>query len=142
MRDLLIQLKREHEQVLDLARELEGFLPPPKSNNALQTAQLRMSLERLTVLLAEHGKKETDLLFPELLSRLPKSDHWQVRMLEIQDEAIGVEARHLLDWCTTPTAPPLARVREHGVRLVRWLREHVAIEEERLFPRLKESVSA
>jgi hypothetical protein len=102
MQDLLIQLKREHAQALNLARELEGVLPPPTSNTTLQPAQLRTSLERLIALLAVHGKRETEHLFPELLSRLPKSDHWQIRILEIQDEAIGVEARHLLDWCTAP----------------------------------------
>jgi hypothetical protein len=31
---------------------------------------------------------------------------------------------------------PVARCRESGARLVRWMREHVLIEEERLFPRL------
>jgi hypothetical protein len=136
MRDLLLQLKREHEQALAIAKELEGFLPLPSSKDAAPSAQLPPLLERLIVHLSEHGKKETEALFPTLLARLPKTDHWQVRMLEIQDEAIGVEARHLLDWCALPSPPPSARVREHGLRLVRWLREHAAVEEERLFPRL------
>jgi iron-sulfur cluster repair protein YtfE (RIC family) len=136
MRDLLLQLTREHEQALAIANELEGFLPLPSSKDAVPSAQLPLLLERLIALLSEHGKKETEALFPTLLARLPKADHWQVRMLEIQDEAIGVEARHLLDWCALPSPPSSARVQEHGLRLVRWLREHVAVEEERLFPRL------
>jgi hemerythrin-like domain-containing protein len=136
MLDLLDLLKREHQQALALAGELEGFLPPPKAKNHIASALIGQPLEKLIALLSEHGKRETESLFPVLLSRIPQTDHWQIRMLEIQDEAIGVEARHLLDWCRAPSPPPSARVREHGLRLVRWLREHVAVEEERLFPRL------
>lgn len=136
MLTLLDQLKREHQQALALAGELEGLLPPPRAENHLAYVQIRQPLERLIALLSEHGKRETEFLFPVLLSRLPQTDHWQIRMLEIQDEAIGVEAHHLLDWCRAPSPPPSAQVREHGLRLVRWLREHVAVEEERLFPRL------
>jgi len=136
MRELLTQLRDEHGRALALAKELEERLPPPSLKMSAAPATLKPPLERLIALLTEHGKKESERLFPVLLSRLPDSDHWQVRMLEIQDEAIVVEAGHLLDWCKAPSTPPLATVREHGVRLVRWLREHVAIEEERLFPRL------
>jgi hemerythrin-like domain-containing protein len=136
MVDLLDLLRREHQQALALAGELEGFLPPQKVKNRLASAQIRQPLERLIALLSSHGKRETESLFPVLLSRLPRTDHWQIRMLEIQDEALGVEARHLLDWCRAPLPPPSEQVREHGLRLVRWLREHVAVEEERLFPRL------
>jgi len=82
------------------------------------------------------AKREAVRFFPALLAKLPKSDHWQIRMMEIQDEALGVETRHLPDGCTVTPAPSPARFRESGVRLIRWLREHVQIEEERLFPHL------
>jgi len=135
--DLVALLKEEHQTLLALARELEAVLPSPRAKSVAVSTQpkLKQFLGRIIALLTSHGKMETQVLFPALLSRLPQSDHWQVRMLEIQDEAILVEAGHLRDWCAD-SSPPAARFREHGVRLVRWLREHVAIEEERLFPKL------
>jgi len=136
--ELVALLKGEHQTLLALARDLETVLPAPRAKSVAVSTQpkLRQFLDRIIALLTAHGRMETEALFPALLARLPHSDHWQVRMLEIQDEAILVEAGHLRDWCAEAQAPPAARFREHGVRLERWLREHVAIEEERLFPRL------
>jgi hemerythrin-like domain-containing protein len=137
MEEFLILLKNEHRQLLALAGEMEDLLPSASMDTVAAPTQMRVRqlLEQIIALLAVHGEKEGEALFPMLRARLPETDHWQIRMTEIQDEAIVVEARHLIDWCAG-SAPPAARFREHGVRLARWLREHVLIEEERLFPRL------
>jgi len=136
--ELIALLKEEHREALAFSHELEAVLPAPRAQvvAASTRPKLKQLLDRVINLLAAHGKREVEVLFPLLLARLPKTDHWQVRMLEIQDEAILVEAGHLRDWCAEAPAPSAARFREHGVRLVRWLREHVAIEEERLFTKL------
>jgi len=138
MQKLLIGLQEEHRQLLALARELEPLLPPASAGTITVPARtkVRRLLEQLIALLTAHGERERDELFPSLRARLPESDHWQIRMTEIQDEAIVVEARHLIDWCEESATPSVARFREHGLRLARWLHEHVLIEEERLFPRL------
>jgi len=134
MQELLARLKDEHGELLVLAQQLEGVLPSPSSKTVGKAAELLWLLERISALLIEQGKKEMDRLFPALFARLPEADHWQLRMMEIQDEAIAVEARHLIDWCAGTT--PDDRFREHGLRLARWMCERVSIEEERLFPRL------
>jgi hypothetical protein len=59
-------------------------------------------------------------------------------MLEIQDEAILSEASHLREWLVEHPAPvSFERLQKDGVRLIRWAREHIGFEEERLFPRLR-----
>jgi len=138
MPELVAILQEEHQRLIAFAHELETVLPAPRAKTiaASTRPKLKQLLTQVITLLTAHGKMEAEALFPALLSRLPQADHWQVRMLEIQDEAILVETGHLRDWCAEAHAAPAARLREHGVRLVRWLREHVAVEEERLFPQL------
>ncbi|MEW6324553.1 MAG: hemerythrin domain-containing protein [Nitrospirota bacterium] len=131
-------LKEDHRQLLALAGEAEALLvlespsmmPPPERE------RLRACLQRLIELLAAHGRIEEQQLFPALRLRLAEADHWQVKMIEVQDEAILTLARDLAAWSAGAASCPPEWVRESGSRLLRWLHEHVVIEEERLFPKL------
>jgi len=134
---LIKTLMDEHRRLLALVGELEAILPD-KSARPPDLTRFRPLLERLIELLTAHGQLEMTELFPILQKRLPENDQWQIKMLEIQDEAIFTEARHLLEWMLDhPSPASSARLREDGARLIRWAREHVGFEEERLFPRLR-----
>jgi hemerythrin superfamily protein len=132
MKEFLDHLKDDHRRLLALSEELEQAL----AGTLTDAARLQQLCGQIIMLLTSHGRREVETLFPALKASLPTTDRWQIAMLEIQDEAILVEAQHLLDGCADPAAMPVARFRESGARLVRWMREHVLIEEERLFPRL------
>jgi hemerythrin-like domain-containing protein len=136
MKHLVNFLIEEHRRLLVLIGEMEGILPP-KSARPPDRTRLQQLLEQFIELLTTHGRLEVTKLFPALEQRLPKADHWQIKMLEIQDEAILSEARHLHEWLQEhpPTASFGAR-REDSARLIRWAHEHVKFEEERLFPPL------
>jgi len=138
MKKLVDLLVEEHRRVLALTGELEAILPP-KSARPPDRAQLRHVLEQFIELMTTHGQLEVTELFPALEQRLPQADHWQIKMLEIQDEAILSEARHLHEWLLEhPDTASFGTRREDGVHLIRWSKEHVGFEEERLFPRLLE----
>lgn len=136
MKKLVDLLVEEHRRLLALSGELEVVLPPQSARSPDRT-RLRRLLEQFIELLTTHGQLEVTELFPALEKRLPKADHWQIKMLEIQDEAILSEARHLQEWLLEhPADDSLGKRREDSARLIRWAREHVSFEEERLFPQL------
>jgi hemerythrin superfamily protein len=137
MHTILDQLRDDHRRLLALGEELERAY----DGNRPDVTRFQRLCEQIIALLTAHGRLEVETLFPALKASLPKSDRWQIVMLEIQDEAILVETRHLLEWCANPAVVPAGRFQEGGARLVRWVREHVAIEEERLFPRLDKRAS-
>jgi hemerythrin-like domain-containing protein len=136
MKQLVNLLIDEHRRLLGLIGEMEGILPP-KSTRPPDRTRLRQLLAQFIELLTTHGRLEVTKLFPALEKRLPKADHWQIKMLEIQDEAILSEASHLHEWLQEhpPTASFEAR-REDSARLIRWTYEHIEFEEGRLFPPL------
>jgi len=136
MKKLVDLLVEEHRRLLALTGELETILPL-KSARPPDRTQLRRVLEQFIELMTTHGQLEVTELFPALGKRVPQADHWQIKMLEIQDEAILSEARHLYEWIVEhPATDSLGKRREDSTRLIRWAREHVGFEEERLFPRL------
>ena len=136
MKRLVNLLTEEHRRLLAMTGELEMILQP-KSPRPPDRARLRQLLEQFIELLTAHGRLEVTELFPALQKRLPKADHWQIKMLEIQDEAILSEACHLHEWLLEhPSDASFEQRREDCARLIRWSKEHVGFEEERLFPRL------
>lgn len=139
MKKLVELLVEEHRRLLLLTVEMETILPPTSARPP-DRARLKHLLDQFIELLTTHAQLEVTELFPALEKRLPKADHWQIKMLEIQDEAILSEARHLSEWLLEhpATAPFGKQRREDGTRLIRWSREHVGFEEDRLFPRLLE----
>jgi hemerythrin-like domain-containing protein len=136
MINLVKLLVEEHRRLMALIEALDAILSPKVIPPANHT-KLRQLFEQVIHLMAAHGETERKKLLPALQRRLPEADHWQIKMLEIQDEAILSEARHLHEWLVEhPPPASFERLRKDGVRLIRWAREHIGFEEERLFPRL------
>lgn len=141
MQTLLNRLEQEHHQLQEMAEEIGRIF----AGDVAAMAQVAPDRQRLVAalrdmmeLLQSHEQQEKLALFPILQRMLPKDDHWQIKMMEIQSEAIISEATHLHDWAMG-SAPALstARLRETMARLLRWLREHVVMEEERFFSKLR-----
>jgi hemerythrin-like domain-containing protein len=136
IKKLLDLLVDEHGQLLALTGKLSAIL----SSDTVRPddrARLRRLLEQFLELKIAHGQKEVAELFPALEQVLPQADQWQIKMLEIQEESILSEARHLYQWMVdNPASGSFEQLREDGARLIRWMREHVKFEEERLFSRL------
>ena len=132
-------LKDDHRQLLALAGEAQALLAgeSPRAMPPPDHERLQMCLRQLIDLLQSHGRLEDAELFPALRRRLPEADHWQIKMVEIQDEAVLMLANDLQGWATGVSSFSPEWVQENAARLLRWLHEHVAIEEERLFPRLE-----
>ena len=136
VKKLLDLLKEEHRRLLALADELSAILSSASASSD-DRARLRQLLEQFLELKTAHGHKEVAEFFPALERVLPQADQWQIKMLEIQEEAILSEARHLYEWLLEhPATASLGQRREDSARLIRWSKEHVGFEEERLFPRL------
>jgi len=129
-------LMEEHRRLMALIKALDAILSP-KSIPPADHTKLRQLFEQVIELMVTHGELERVKLLPALQRCLPEVDHWQIKMLEIQDEAILSEARHLHEWLVEhPFPASFERLQKDGVRLIRWAREHIGFEEERLFPRL------
>ena len=136
MKKLLDLLKEEHRRLLALTGELSVILSSA-SDRSDDRARLRQLLEQILELKTNHGQKEVAELFPALERVLPQDDYWQIKMLEMQEESILSEVRHLHErMAENFSADLLKRFREDGGRVNRWMQEHVKFEEERLFPRL------
>jgi len=136
IKKLLDLLVEEHRQLLALTGQLSAILSS-ESIRPDDRARFRRQLEQFLELKTAHGQKEVAELFPALEQVLPQADHWQIKMLEIQEESILSEARHLYQWMVdNPASASFERLREDGARMIRWMREHVKFEEERLFSRL------
>jgi len=136
IKKLLNLLKEEHRRLLTQTEELSAILSA-SSIRPVDHARCGQLLQQFLELKTAHGQKEVAELFPALEQALPQTDYWQIKMLEIQEEAILSEARHLYEWMANhPASASFERLREDGARLIRWMREHVDFEEERLFPRL------
>jgi hypothetical protein len=136
--DLLGKLQDDHRQLLALVDRLEHLLarltnpPTPADLTALQEA-----LEQFIAKLSSHGAWESREFFPALRGRLNEGEQWLIGMTEIQDEAMLSEAEGLHRLVSDATSiQPIGKLKEDGGRLVRWVREHVMIEEERLFTKL------
>jgi len=136
MRKLVNLLKEEHRRLLALVDPLEAVLSPT-SGHPFDPTKFRQVLEQVIELMATHSETERVKLLPALQRCLPEVDYWQIKMLEIQDEAIYNGALHLHEWLMEhPSPTSLGRLQKDGARLSRWTREHIEFEEARLFPRL------
>ena len=136
MIELVNLLKEDHRRLLTLAGQLEAILSA-KSVSPSDRLQLRHLLEQFIELMTTHGQTETQQLYPALQTCLLEVDHWQIKMLEPGDEAILSEACHLLEWLVdNPEVTSFGQRQIDGARLIRWAREHIGFEEQRLFPRL------
>jgi hemerythrin superfamily protein len=138
MSDLSHHLKKDHRWLLQLAAALEQAVSAEFTHPGTSAArwEIQELLAQLIELLNAHGQKEEVEFFPTLRARLPESDRWQLKMVEVQDEAILMLANDLYGWSTGASSFPPEWVQENSARLLRWLQEHVVVEEERLFPRL------
>jgi len=138
MREILERLTAEHRQLLTQAEAIGSALSAHHAFENTPAARRRVHhlLQPFIERLKGHAESELKELFPVLRDRLPHADEWQVRMLEIQDEALLALAHDLLDWSANHSTLPVTQVQEKAARLIRWMEEHVTIEEERLFPRL------
>ena len=138
--DLLDTLKADHQRLLAQTEEIERILPGLTDPlNSTVRDRLLDPLQQLITLLKSHDEMERRELFPVLRAHLPEANEWQVGMMEIEDEMILREAQHLHELASdVSSSVPVARLKESGARVVRWMRVHVRIEEERLFPRLQD----
>lgn len=138
--DLIDELKVDHRRLLIQVEELEKILTG--LTDPLSTAArngIRQPLQRCIELLKSHDEREKAELFPLLRSHLPENDEWQVGMMEIEDEMILREVRSLHDLASDASSSlPIEELKKSGTRLIRWVRTHVKVEEERLFPRLQD----
>jgi hemerythrin-like domain-containing protein len=136
MKKLVNLLVEEHRRLLVLIDALDVILSP-KSGRPFDPTKVGQLLEQVIELMAAHSETERVELLPALQRCLPEVDYWQIKMLEIQDEAIYNGALHLHEWLMEHPAPASSgRLQKDGVRLIRWVREHIGFEEGRLFPRL------
>jgi len=139
MTDLIITLIEEHRRLNAMMEEMERMITGLNEPvGPVLQKKFRGLIDPLIELLKVHGELESIKLFPILKKRIPEADQWQIRMVEVQDEMILAEARHLQELFAGPALPPPAgRVRESGAHLVRWIREHIMIEEQNLFTRIE-----
>lgn len=136
---LIKTLIADHQRLLVLARELERILSElTDSLNPAALDGIQRQLQQLIELLSSHDERERTELFPLLRDRLPKADYWQIGMTESQDEMLLNEIRHLHELVSNPPLSVSAdQLRKNVTPFIRWLREHVRIEEEDLFPKLQ-----
>lgn len=137
--NLIKTLIADHQRLLVVAKGLEGTLPElTDSLNPTALDKLRRQLQQLIELLSSHGERERNGLFPVLRNRLPRADYWQIGMTESQDEMLLNEIRHLHELVSNPPlSVSVDQLRKNVTHFIRWLREHVRIEEEDLFPKLQ-----
>jgi hemerythrin-like domain-containing protein len=140
MTNLIEQLLKEHRQLIALTGEMETMirdLNDPVS--PVVEGKFRGLIDPLIELLIAHDELERRELFPILQERIPEANQWQVRMVEVQDEMILAEARHFQEHFSGSPSPASAeRIKKKGAQLFRWIREHVAVEEQNLFPLVEE----
>lgn len=143
MANLIEKLVEEHRRLSaltgEMGRMIKGLKDPVRPDFQ---ETFRRTIDPLIGLLVAHGELETRDLFPILQKRIPEADRWQVRMLEVQDEMILAEARHFQELFSGAASPvPAERIRESGAHLIRWIDEHIVIEEQNLFTKLEGSPS-
>jgi len=88
MKNLVNRQVKEHCLLLALIDTLEVILSP-KSGHSFDPTKFRQTLEQVIELMAVHNETERVELSPALQRCLPEVDYWQIKMLEIQDEAIS-----------------------------------------------------
>jgi hemerythrin-like domain-containing protein len=135
MANLIERLVDDHRRLDAMIGEMEKTIKGLKNPvSPVIQEKFRGLIDPLTELLMAHDELETRELFPILQKRVPKADQWQIRMVEVQDEMILAEARHFQELFTgAPSSASAERIRVSGAHLVRWIREHIMIEEQNLF---------
>jgi hemerythrin-like domain-containing protein len=138
-KEFLEGLKEEHRNLLRYVEEVEGVLTGLRNSfSPAIRKKLGKVLEELIELLQSHIEREKTEVFQALRRRLPETDHWQVNMMEINYEMILDEARHFQGlFSEGSSSMSIEQVRESGMHLIRWVREHATIEEQSLFPKLE-----
>jgi hemerythrin-like domain-containing protein len=141
MTNLIEQLLKEHRRLIAMTGEMETMIKGLKDPvGRVVQGRFRGLIDRLIELLKVHDELEKRELFPILQNRIPEGNLWQVGMMGVQDEMILAEARHFQELFPGSPSPASAeRIRESGAHLVRWIREHIAVEEQNLFPWLEEA---
>jgi hemerythrin-like domain-containing protein len=138
MANLIEKLVDEHRRLNALIGEMERMITGLKDpvSQVLQE-KFRGLIDPLIELLEVHGELETRELFPILQKRIPEANQWQIRMVEVQDEMILAEARHFQElFAGAPSSVSAERIHESGAHLVRWIHEHIIMEEQNLFTML------
>lgn len=135
MSNLIEKLVDEHRRLNAMTGEIAKMITGLKDPvSQVFQEKFRGFIDPLIELLEVHGELETRELFPILQKRVPEADQWQVRMLEVQDEMILAEARHFQElFAGAPSSVSAERIHESGAHLVRWIREHIMMEEQNLF---------
>ena len=135
MTNLIEQLVEEHRRLIALTDEMENMIKGLKDPvSPVVQGKFRGLIDPLIELLKVHDELERRELFPILQKRIPEANQWQVRMVEVQDEMILAEARHFQElFAGAPSSVSVERIRESGAHLVRWIGEHIVMEEQNLF---------
>ncbi len=135
MANLIEKLVDEHRRLNALIGEMEKMITGLKDPvSQVFQEKFRGLIDPLIELLEVHGELETRELFPILQKRIPEANQWQIRMVEVQDEMILAEARHFQElFAGAPSSVSAERIHESGAHIVRWIREHIVIEEQNLF---------
>lgn len=133
----LDELKEDHSRLLAEVRKLEEILNPMKAPlNPPARERFLEFLKNLTDLLEAHVELESNQFFSRLRSVLPEKDQWQLRMMEVQDEMILNQVKRLYEMASAaPHCISVTQLKDSGMHLTRWIREHIIIEEEHLFPK-------
>ncbi len=138
MANLIERLVEEHRRLNAMTGELEKMITGLKDpvSQAFQE-KFRGLIDPLIELIGVHDELETRELFPALRKLVPEAHQWQIRMLEVQDEMILAEARHFQElFAGAPSSVSAQRIKESGAHLVRWIGEHIMMEEQNLFTML------
>lgn len=140
MTELIERLVEEHSRLNAMTVEMETLMKDLKDPVSADVEEkFRGIINPLVELLRAHDELERRELFPHLQTQIPEANQWQIRMVEVQDELILAEARHFQDqFSVSPTPASAGRIRQMGAHLVRWIREHIEVEENNLFPMLVE----
>jgi hemerythrin-like domain-containing protein len=135
MANLIERLIDDHRRLNAMIGEMEKMITGLKNPvSPIFQEKFRGLINPLTELLKVHDELETRELFPLLQKRVPEADQWQVRMVEVQDEMILAEARHFQElFAGAPSSVSAERIKESGAHLVRWIGEHIIMEEQNLF---------
>lgn len=130
-------LKREHLVLLGHTRDLGDILAGSGGLTDKDTRiRISATVGDMYRLLKSHGELENERLYPALRIAFGEETDWMLGMTEMQDEMILNEAKRLYDFATLQPSSVLQNEFELAVaNLIRWIGEHVAFEEEKLFPR-------
>jgi hemerythrin superfamily protein len=135
MADVFAVLRKDHVEVTRALDELERGPTAGTGANTDQLALRERIVEELTIEESKHEAVEEEYFWPAVRERLPDGD-------ELADHAIEQEqaAKFVLDELIG-MKPDDPRFEELVARFIADGREHIAYEEESVWPRMREALS-